>query len=341
MPQKQKSKPFYYILLIKRLKQRRALLTQQNSRVLVAGGAGFIGSHIVDRLIKADAEVTVLDNLYTGQIENVKQHEQNRNFRFVKGDIRSFRLVKKLVKNVDAVFNLAAVVSVPRSVEKPLLANDVNVKGTLNLLKASLDSGVKRFIQSSSASVYGDAEALPVQEDFAPKPLSPYAVSELAAENYTKVFYHVYGLETVCLRYFNVYGPRQTYSPYSGAITIFANQLLHNQPPTILGDGEQTRDFVFVDDVVSANMFGLTKQSAVGEVFNISAGKATSINKLVQMLQKIMGKTNLNPIHKKPRAGDIRFSYANIEKARRMLGYQPQYSLENGLRKLVEWYVEK
>jgi nucleoside-diphosphate-sugar epimerase len=312
-------------------------LDKKYSKFLVAGGAGFIGSYIVDKLIEADAEVTVLDNLYTGQIENIKQYEHNSNFHFVKGDVRNFKLVKKLVKNVDAVFNLAAVVSVPRSVENPLLANDVNVRGTLNLLKASLDSGVKRFIQSSSASVYGDVETLPVLEDFAPKPISPYAVSELAAENYAKVFYHVYGLETVCLRYFNVYGPRQTYSPYSGAITIFVNQLLRNQPPTILGDGEQTRDFVFVEDVVSANLLGLIKQSAAGETFNISTGKATSINKLVQILQRTMSKTKLKPVHKEPRPGDIRHSYASIEKARRILGYEPMFPLEKGLKKLVKW----
>jgi len=312
------------------------LLTQQNSRILVAGGAGFIGSHIVDRLIKADAEVTVLDNLYTGRIENMKQHEQNSNFRFVKGNVRNFKLVKKLTKNVDAVLNLAAVVSVPRSVEYPLLANDVNVKGALNLLKASLDSNVRRFIQTSSASIYGDTDILPVREDSVAKPISPYAVSELAAENYAKVFYKVYGLETVCLRYFNVYGPRQTYSQYSGAITIFLNQLLLNQAPTILGNGEQTRDFVYVEDVVSANMLGLLEKKAVGEAFNISSGEATTINKLVQMLQEIMGKTSLKPIYKEPRPGDIQHSYASIEKARRILGYEPIFPLEKGLKKLVE-----
>ena len=312
------------------------MLTQQNSRILVAGGAGFIGSHIVDRLIKADAEVTVLDNLYTGRIENMKQHEQNSNFRFVKGNVRNFKLVKKLTKNVDAVLNLAAVVSVPRSVEYPLLANDVNVKGALNLLKASLDSNVRRFIQTSSASIYGDTDTLPVREDSVAKPISPYAVSELAAENYAKVFYKVYGLETVCLRYFNVYGSRQTYSQYSGAITIFLNQLLLNQAPTILGNGEQTRDFVYVEDVVSANMLGLLEKKAVGEAFNISSGEATTINKLVQMLQEIMGKTSLKPIYKEPRPGDIQHSYASIEKARRILGYEPIFPLEKGLKKLVE-----
>ena len=316
-------------------------LAQQYSRMLVAGGAGFIGSHIVDKLLEAGAEVTVLDNLYSGQLENMEQHRRNKNFHFVKGDVRNVKQVKDIVKNVDAVFNDAAVVSVPRSVENPLLANDVNVKGALTLLKASLDCGVKRFVQASSASVYGDTKTLPLHENMASKPISPYAVSELAAENYAKVFYNVYGLETVCLRYFNVYGPRQTFSPYSGATTIFVTKLLHNEPPMIHGDGEQTRDFVYVEDVVSANLLALTNKNAVGEAFNIATGEATTINRLVQTLQKVMGKEHLKPIHKEPRSGDIRYSYASIEKARKILSYEPMFPLEEGLRKLAEWCTTK
>jgi UDP-glucose 4-epimerase len=314
-------------------------LTLQNLEVLVAGGAGFIGSHIVDKLIAADAKVTVIDNLYSGQLENIEQHKKNKNFHFVKGDIRNLRLVKETVKSVDSVINAAAVVSVPRSIKNPLLVNEVNVKGTLNLLKASLDSHVRRFVQASSASVYGDAQTLPVYEDFAPKPLSPYAVSKLAADNYALIFNQVYGLETVCLRYFNVYGPRQTNNPYSGVITIFANDLLSNRPPKIFGDGKQTRDFVFVEDVASANMLALTENNAVGEIFNIASGKATTINKLVQILQKTMGKKNLKPIYEEPRTGDIRYSYASIEKARARLGYEPKFSLEKGLKEVVQHMV--
>jgi len=309
------------------------------SKILVAGGAGFIGSHIVDDLLETDAEVLVLDNLYTGRRENIAPHKQNNNFHFIKGDNRNLKLVKNLVRNVDAVLNEAAVVSVPRSVENPLLANDVNVKGTLNLLKASLDSDVKRFIQASSASVYGDTKTLPLNENMASKPLSPYAVSELAADNYAQVFYNVYGLETVCLRYFNVYGPRQTYSPYSGVTTIFLNQLQRNEQPTILGNGKQTRDFVYVEDVVSANMLALKKKDAVGEVFNIATGVATTVNQLVETLQQILGKTNLKPIYGEPRRGGIQHSYASIEKARKILGYEPTFTLEKGLKKLVEWYT--
>ena len=310
-------------------------MVQKNSRVLVTGGAGFIGSHIVDKLIDVDSEVTVLDNLDTGQMKNVAQHKQNRNFHFIKGDIRNFSLVKKLVKDVDAVFNLAAIASVQRSVEDPLLVNDINVKGTLNLLKASLDSDVKRFIQVSSAAVYGDSQKLPIYEGLNPMPLSPYAVSKLAAENYAMVFNRIYGLETVCLRYFNVYGPRQAYNDYSGAITIFANAILENQPPHVFGDGEQTRDFVFVKDVISATMLALTEKNVAGEIFNIATGRATSINRIVQILQEILDKKNLKSVYKEPKEGDIQHSYGSIEKARAVLGFEPVFSLEKGLKELV------
>jgi UDP-glucose 4-epimerase len=310
-------------------------LAQQNSKILVTGGAGFIGSNLVDRLVEADAEVTVLDNLYTGQMKNIEKRKQNKNLHFVKGDIRNSKLVKELVNDVDAVFNLAAIVSVPRSIENPLLTNDVNVTGTLNLLKASLDSNIKRFIQASSAAVYGEPKTLPVQEDSHLEPLSPYAVSKLAAENYARVFYQVYGLETVCLRYFNVYGPRQVCSPYSGAITIFINELLHNRPLRVLGDGEQTRDFVSVYDVVSCCMLALTKEGIGGEVFNVSSGKATTVNNLVWLLQKITGRLSLEPIHVNPRCGDIRHSCGSIDKARKVLGYIPRVSLEEGLKELL------
>jgi len=308
------------------------------SRVLVAGGAGFIGSHIADRLAGQDIEVTVLDNLYAGLLENIENCNRSRKFRFVRGDVRNFNVVKRLVKDVDAVFNEAAVVSVSRSLENPLLANEVNVGGTLNLLKASLDSGVRRYIQASSASVYGNTETLPVDETLAPNPVSPYAVAELAAENYAKVFYRAYGLETVCLRYFNVYGPRQTFSVYSGATTIFLNKLSRGQRPVIFGDGDQTRDFVYVEDVVEANMLALSSRKAVGEALNVGTGIPHTINELVQGLQERLGKQRLKPIYKSSRQGDIRHSYASIEKAKRMLGYKSKFSLDEGINMLVEWF---
>ena len=311
------------------------------SKVLVAGGAGFIGSHIVDRLLEEDINVTVLDNFYSGQLTNLKQHKGNRNFHLIEGDVRNFDLVKNVVKDIDAVFNDAAVVSVSRSMEDPLLANEVNVAGTLNLLKACLDSGVKRFVQASSASVYGNTETLPLKEDFPSKPISPYAVSELAAENYARVFCSSYGLGTVCLRYFNVYGPRQPFNAYSGVITIFLNQLMQNEQPIVFGDGTQTRDFVYVEDVVQANMLALKTEEAKGEVFNIATGTASSINELVLNLQEIMEKKGLKPVHKASRAGDIKHSYASIGKANRILGYKPQFSFKQGLTELVEWYSKR
>ncbi len=311
------------------------------SRILVAGGAGFIGSHIVDRLLEEDFQVTILDNLFAGLLKNIEHNKGNKNLKFVKGDVRNSALVKRLVKNVNAVFNDAAVVSVPRSVEDPVLANQVNVGGTLTLLKACLDSGVKRFVQASSASVYGDTKSLPIHEDLPTKPISPYAVSELAAENYARVFYSAYGVETVCLRYFNVYGPRQTCSKYSGVTTIFVNQLLQNKSPIIFGDGKQTRDFVYVEDVVNANMLALSKKEAAGEVFNVATNKATTINTLVSNLQEVMNKKDLKPIHKAPRRGDIRHSCASIEKAREILEYKPKFSLKKGLAKLAEWYTKE
>jgi nucleoside-diphosphate-sugar epimerase len=311
------------------------------SEILVTGGAGFIGSHIVDRLLEEGFKVRVLDNLFTGEKKNLAQHQNKKTFQFIEGDIRNFELAKKTVIGVDAVVHEAALVSVTRSVENPLLSNEINVTGTLNLLKACVDAHVKRFVLASSCAVYGDAETLPNHENLMPKPLSPYAADKLAAENYAKVFYDVYGLETVILRYFNVYGPRQKYGSYSGVISTFINCLLENKPPTIYGDGEQTRDFINVKDVVEANMLALAKREAVGEVFNISTGEPITVNKLTETLQKIMGKTSLKPVHAEPRPGDIKHSYGDITKATRNLGYKPKVQLEKGLSELVKSYSKQ
>jgi nucleoside-diphosphate-sugar epimerase len=311
------------------------------SEILVTGGAGFIGSHIVDRLLEEGFKVRVLDNLSTGEKKNLAQHQNKKTFQFIEGDIRNLEFVKRAVRGVDAVIHEAALVSVTRSVENPLLSNEINVTGTLNLLKASADAHVKRFVLASSCAVYGDTETLPNHEKLAPKPLSPYAVDKLAAENYAKVFYDVYGLETVSLRYFNVYGPRQKYGPYSGVISIFINCLLENKFPTIYGGGEQTRDFVNVEDVVEANMLALARREAVGEVFNISTGEPITINKITETLQKIMGKSLLKPVHAEPRPGDIKHSYGDITKARRNLGYKPKVQLEKGLSELVKSYSKQ
>jgi dTDP-glucose 4,6-dehydratase len=308
------------------------------SVILVTGGAGFIGSHIVDRLLDEGFEVRVLDNLSTGDEMNLAAHQNKKSFQFIEGDIRNCDLVEKTVKGVDAVIHEAALVSVTRSVENPLLSHEINLLGTVNLLKACKEAHVKRFVLASSCAVYGDTETLPNHENLEPKPLSPYAAHKLAAEKYAQKFYKVHGLETVSLRYFNVYGPRQKYGPYSGVISILINRLLNDEPPTIYGDGMQTRDFVNVKDVVEANMLALSKQEAVGEVFNISTGKAVTINKLTETIQKIMDKTNLEPVHAEARQGDIKHSYGDITKAKRKLGYKPKVQLEEGLKELVKWY---
>jgi len=311
------------------------------SEILVTGGAGFIGSHIVDRLLDEGFKVRVLDNLSTGDKKNLVHHQNKKTFQFIEGDIRNFELAQKAVRGVDAVIHEAALVSVTRSVENLLLSNEINVTGTLNLLKASADAHVKRFVLASSCAVYGDTETLPNHENLAPKPLSPYAVDKLAAEYYAKIFYDVYGLEAAILRYFNVYGPRQKHSPYSGVISVLINRLLEDKPPTIYGDGEQTRDFVNVKDVVEANRLALSKREAVGEVFNISTGEPITINKLTETLQKITGRSSIKPVHAEPRLGDIKHSYGDITKAKRNLGYEPKVQLEKGLSELVKAYSKQ
>jgi UDP-N-acetylglucosamine 4-epimerase len=317
------------------------MMPRDYSEILVTGGAGFIGSHIVDRLLQEGLTVRVLDNLSNGEKKNLAQLQNKKSFQFIEGDVRNFDSVKKAVEGVDAVVHEAALVSVTRSVEDPRLSNEINVTGTVNLLKACIDAHVKRFVQASSCAVYGDTETLPNHENLAPKPLSPYAADKLAAETYAKVFYDVYGLETVSLRYFNVYGPRQKYGPYSGVISIFINRLQENKPPLIVGDGTQTRDFVNVGDVVEANINALSKPKAAGEVFNVSTGEATTINKLAETIQQIMGKTDLKPVHAEPRPGDIMHSYGDITKAERKLEYKPRVPLEKGLSELVKWYSKQ
>ena len=309
-------------------------MTHKLSRILVAGGAGFIGSHLVDKLVSDGTDVTVLDNLCSGKTENLAVHLQRRSIKFVKGDICNFRLVRSLMGDVDAVVNLAAVVSVAKSVEDPLLVHKVNATGALTLLKGCLDGGVKTFVQASSAAVYGEAEKLPVSEDAVLDPLSPYAVAKITAEDYARVFSRIYGLEAVSLRFFNVYGPRQAYNPYSGVITVFIKHLLINRAPTVFGDGEQTRDFVSVHDVASCCLLALTKGGISGEIFNVASGTATSVNKLVELLQKITGKLDLKPNYGKPRSGEIRHSRGSIDKAMVILGYYPKTTLEYGLREI-------
>jgi UDP-glucose 4-epimerase len=313
-------------------------------RILVTGGAGFIGSHIVDRLMEDNFDVTVIDDLCTGNLANMNDYCKRKNFHLAEGDIRDTNLARKTLKDVDVVFHEAALASVTLSVKDPIATNQVNVEGTLNLLKASCDLNVKRFIFASSAAVYGPTKSPQKKEDDSLNPTSPYGVSKLASENYVRVFQRLYGLKTVCLRYFNVYGPRQrvdVHGGYGGVISIFINRILNDMPPIIHGDGEQTRDFVYINDVVEANMLAMNSENGAGQAFNIGTGKNVSIKQVAEILKHVMKKENLEDIHTEARSTDIKHGYADISKAKSILGYEPQFSIEEGLTKLVNWYTNK
>lgn len=308
------------------------------TRILVTGGAGFIGSNLVDRLLAEDMDVTVLDDLSSGNLENIPD-AKNPSFHLVKGDIRDSETVKRALKDIDAVFHEAAFVSVTLSVHDPLVTHAVNATGTLNMLKNSSDLGVKRFVLASSAAVYGRTPTPLQKEDMVTNPSSPYAASKLVAENYTKLFYKIYGLETVSLRFFNVYGPRQRFDincAYGGVIPVFLSRVQRNIPPLIFGDGRQTRDFVYIQDVVESNMLALNSKNATGEVFNIGSGAGVSINRIAKSLKRLLDNRDLQNLYAAPRVGDIRHSCADISKARRVLGYAPRFSLEQGLGELVD-----
>jgi UDP-glucose 4-epimerase len=301
----------------------------------VTGGAGFIGSHLVDRLIAEGYEVIVLDNFSTGKIENVQHHLNNQKFNLVKGDVQNSGDVNKAIKDADVVFHLAAFVNVPLSIENPMLANNINIRGTLNLLQASLKKNIVQFIYVSTCAAYGEACYLPISEEHPTAPLSPYGISKLAAEQYCKVFNRTFGLKTVGLRYFNVYGPRQFKGPYSAVITHFIDRLRENEPPIIYGNGEQTRDFLYVEDAVEACMLSLSSENCVGEVINIGTGIKTTINELANLLIKLMKKAHIAPMYAAPRKEDIKHSCAKISKAQKMLGYKPKVTLEKGLKRLL------
>ena len=313
---------------------------------LVTGGAGFIGSNIVEELLRQGEKVRVLDNFSTGKRENIAkvkgllQEEINsadvEKLEIVEGDVRSYHIVREAVDGADFVLHQAALPSVPRSVKDPLTTNEVNVVGTLNILNAAKDARVNRIVYASSSSVYGDLEVLPKTEDMLPKPLSPYAVSKLAGEKYCQVFTRLYGLETVVLRYFNVFGPRQDpASQYSAVIPKFITLIKEGQAPTIYGNGEQSRDFTYVSNVVQANLLACKQgmEELGGEVFNIAYGKRVSINELVIAINKLLN-TNIESHHTDPRPGDIKHSLANIGKARQLLGYEPEVDFYEGLKKI-------
>lgn len=305
-------------------------------KVLVTGGAGFIGSHLVDELLARGHTVTVLDDLSSGSMNNLKDHANDPALRFIRGDIRDAKAVERAMADIDAVIHEAAMVSVPRSVKDPELASSVNVGGTLSMLRASLNRGVERFVYPSSCAVYGEQEKLPIPEDAPPKPLSPYASSKLMAEENCRKFFEREGLETVCLRYFNVYGPRQSGGEYAGVMIKFLERLRADRPPIIYGDGEQTRDFVYVSDVARATLLALERNGAAGEVINIGTGRETSINRLCEVFLQVSAKEHLKPVHEPARPGDILRSLADISRAGKVLGYEPRVSLEEGIKRLFE-----
>ena len=302
-------------------------------KALVTGGAGFIGSHIVDRLIRDGHEVIVLDDFSTGHRSNLTEHER---LTIVEGDISNTDTVNECMQGVDWVFHKAAVASVPKTVNDPVGSSLVNYHGTLHLLEAARNNKVKRFVFASSAALYGDEPTLPKVETMCPMTLSPYAVDKLASENACGMYTRLYGLETVCLRYFNVYGPKQDpSSPYSGVISIFTDKLKKKQVPTIFGDGEQTRDFVFVSDVVEANMKAVTTEGCEGQYFNIATANKITLNNLLKILSDIYS-MEFDVNYGEPRKGDIKESYARIDKAIDILQWSPSIELNKGLAMLCK-----
>ncbi|MCD6299942.1 MAG: SDR family oxidoreductase [Dehalococcoidales bacterium] len=302
-------------------------------KVIVTGGAGFIGSHLAEELANRGYSVVILDDLSTGRMENIADLLAKENIEFVQGNINDASLLQRLFRDVYYVFHLAAIPSVPRSIENPLVSHRVNATGTLNVLLSARDSGVKKVVYASSSSVYGDTGTAAKREDMMPNPQSPYAVTKLTGEYYCRVFQEVYGLPSICLRYFNIYGPRQDpNSPYAAVIPTFIRRICQGNPPVIFGDGEQTRDFTFIKDATEANI--LAAESDASGVFNIGRSERVTINQLARLAIKLVGNNNVAPVYNEPRPGDIRHSLADISKSR-ILGYNPRYSLEEGLRETV------
>ncbi len=304
---------------------------------LVSGGAGFIGSNIAVELVRRGEKVRIIDNFSTGHRENLAEIESS--IEVIDGDIRDFWTVSEAVDGIDYILHQAALPSVPRSVANPLTSNSVNIDGMINLMEAAKKAGVKRFVYASSSSVYGDTPELPKHEGMALNPLSPYAVTKLTNEKYAKVFYELYGLQTVGLRYFNIFGPRQDpNSEYSAVIPKFIKALKANKAPVIYGDGEQSRDFTFVDNAVQANLkAALAPEGAVGKAYNIACGARFTLNELVDELKGIMG-VDVTPKYDPPRQGDIKHSYADVDRAKADLSYDPKVDFKSGLLKTVEWF---
>jgi nucleoside-diphosphate-sugar epimerase len=302
---------------------------------LVTGGAGFIGSHLAEELVRRGHRVRVADSLITGKRSNLAHVG---NVEFLQGDLADPDVATRAAQGVDYVLHQAAIPSVPRSVKDPITSNKANVDATLNILVAARDAGVRRVVFAGSSSAYGDSPTLPKHEEMPTRPLSPYALQKVVGEQYLKMFTTLYGLETVSIRYFNVFGPRQDpSSPYSGVISVFATALLEGRSPTIYGDGEQTRDFTYVANVVDGVLRACDAPDASGEIINVATGGRISLNTLFEEMRRLIG-ADVKPVYAEFRQGDVRDSQADIAKAQRLLGYAPSVSFEDGLRLTVEWY---
>jgi len=304
---------------------------------LVIGGAGFIGSNMVRFLLEKGQTVRVLDNFATGKRENLTEVADR--IELVEGDIRDIRTVERAVDQAEVIYHLAALGSVPRSVEDPATSHDVNVNGTFNMLDAARKARVRRFIFASSSSVYGQSPVLPQHEGLPLAPISPYGATKAAGEVYCRTFYETYGLETIALRYYNVFGPRQDpTSQYAAAIPLFVSALLRDKPPTIFDDGEQSRGFTYIDNVTQANWLAATAPKTNGQAINISTATAVTVNTVVNTIRRLMGKEHIRPVYSPPRPGDIKHSLADVSLAEKVIGYKPFVSFEEGIEKAIGWY---
>jgi UDP-N-acetylglucosamine 4-epimerase len=317
-----------------------------NKKVLVTGGAGFIGSNLVESLLGSGNYVVCLDNLSTGKEHNIREFLKNRNFRFIKGDIRNPSDITKAIKGIEIVFHQAALGSVPRSIADPVTTTDVNIGGFVKMLFASKEAGVKRFIYAASSSTYGNCTTLPKVEEQIGKPLSPYAVTKYADELFAANFAEIYRIEVIGLRYFNVFGKNQDPDgPYAAVIPRFLSLLKKHQQPLINGDGSNSRDFTYVDNVISANHLAalVDTREALNQVYNIACGKRTTLNSMFEIVRTLAGNYDkstlaIEPVYGPERAGDIQHSQASIDKARILLGYEPSFTIEEGLKRAVDWY---
>jgi nucleoside-diphosphate-sugar epimerase len=308
-----------------------------SSIALVTGGAGFIGSHIAEALVARGASVRVIDNLSTGRLENIEA--LGAKVDFIRGDLADDTTVRKVVEDVEIIFHEAALPSVPRSVANPRETHVACVDGTFNLLLAAKEKGVRRLIYAASSSAYGDQPTLPKVESMRPEPLSPYAAAKLVGEYYCQVFTRTYSFETICLRYFNVFGPRQDPgSPYSGVVSRFIDLLMKGERPVIYGNGEQTRDFTYISNAVEANLLAAEADTGIGKVINIANGEQVTINELLARLKQVTGRDDIEPEYREARTGDVLHSLADISRARALLGYEPRVGLAPGLQATAEWF---